>query len=211
MKNKKKILKWGIGVIGVILILHWYNMNYGSSWEEIIHLQDFQIEDTIIYEVSNTLILFNKDDAKLELIKQIKEIGYEDYQDKYLLSHLDSISEKFKLDSDGQFDTRIDTISLGDFKLISGNSNIIEADWKIDTTRLVRDYEDSRNYYFNSMHRIAANLLYQKKASLIDKLSDEQIKSVILKHEKWGIGNYRAYFEFEDGRYLISKESIWGL
>lgn len=200
--------------------------NKEKKWIEPIDLvNELQIKDTVKYELEYAIIFLDKKDVLSLLKKSVDEYNQlvaageiisidakpDFLNDIYLLNHLDSISGNFTLQAGGAFLTKLDTISIGNLKYAEGIQNIKEEDWQKDTTRIIRDYTDQRNFFFDSFQKIIPTLIEKNKVKIINRPSGKAVDKIVLKHHAWGISSYSSYYEFENGDLIIGKELILGL
>ena len=213
-------------ILSALMLVFWQYSSGEKKWTEAIELpKAILIEDTITYELTKALLFFDKKDVISLLKSYVDEVdelvekgeitqiggGIPFSNDIYLLNHLDSISGNFTLQTEGAFQTKIDTLSLGELKSAKGIQDIKDDDWKKDTTQIIRDYSDQRNFFFDSFQKIVPILIEKNKVYVFNRKSEKFVDSIVLQHHSWGISSYSAFYKFENGDFIIGKELILGL
>lgn len=213
--TKKKVISIVI-LITVILLFHFYKMNIGFKWETKFELpNNYNIVDTIQYDLEYATLLLEKNEVVEKLNKTIDNYNlYADNigsNDIYLRNHLDSISDKFVVKKGGSYSTKLDTMSIAQFKIMNGIHSIEDGDWAKDTLGMEQDFTDTRNFFFHSINLIAVELLNEKKVILLDKATQQPVYNIKLKHHSWGYSSYSSNYEFEWGVDIIGKDFLIGL
>jgi|GEM_PF-6892030 len=209
-----------IGILFSLFLIIFFFFKCASNekvWVENIKLsEDIKITDTVQYSLDNALLFADKNEVKIvlqdivdEFNEMVRESDNIKSDDLHLLTHLDSILGKFILDRVGYFQTKVDTMSVGQYKSTRVLEIIRYEDWEKDTVRIIRDFNDERNYYFNSLYRVSIQLIEKNKVKIFNKETKEEVQNIILKHHSFGY-NYESHYEFKNGKYIIGKELILG-
>ena len=167
------------------------------TWNEEITLTGFDNQKSVSLEFDEVILEFGVEDVKNSIVAVSDYSGNFPY-DSILFNKLDTLIEPLQLVAGVYFKTKIDTV----YNFTS---------YEKDSVIIAPDYSDIRNYYFNTIGRVAINLLDSGKVKVYDKESNKkQAKKIIKKHTKEGPNTFEEFY-LPNGKYIMYGGGFWGI